>query len=257
MEIYWNFALILNFLVDFLLILGTNRISGYPFGVKRAILAALGGVVYAAGCFYPGFDFLRNGLWRVVSYFLMSTIAFGFDWTSVHRGVLFVFMNIVLWGISLGLDNRGFAAMLIGAIGVCLLFVLGFPGNPGQRYVPVEICHRGKHLTLTALVDTGNTLRDPVSNQAVLVADAVAAEKLLGLSVYDLSHPVETLGGGGHPGLRLIPYQSVGQSSGMLLGLRVEQIKVNGKKEKMVVAFAPQTIGQGRPYQALAGGMVS
>ncbi len=257
MEIYLDLVVILNFLVDFLLILGTNRLSGCPLGAKRAAAAGLLGALYAAGCIVPGFCFLSNGLWRFVCLVLMSLIAFGWNKDALRRGVLFVFLSMALGGIALGLGSGGFWAIIMGAIGVCLLCLLGFQGKPGQQYyVPVHITHEGKSVNLMALVDTGNTLRDPVSGTDVLVVDSDVGEKLLSLTSYQLAHPVETLAKNVCPGLRLIPYHAVGQSAGLLLGLRVEKVTVNGKKANVMIAFAPQRIGQGKPYQALAGGLV-
>lgn len=257
MEIYLDAIVILNFLVDFLLILGTNRISGHSFGVKRAAAGALIGAAYAAGCVLPGFQFLSSTLWRMVSLALMSLIAFGWDISALRRGILFFFLSMALGGIAMGFGNGGFWAIVMGAMGVCLLCILGFREQSFQQhYVAVTITHGGRTVNLTALVDTGNTLRDPVSGIPVLVVDEVAAEKLLDLTCRQLEHPVETLASGNYPGLRLIPYTAVGQSAGILLGLRVERLIINGKDAQMVVAFAPQKIGQGRPYQALAGGSI-
>lgn len=257
MEIYLDLVVILNFLVDFLLILGTNRISGHSPGVKKAALASLLGAVYAAGCILPGFHFLTNTLWRIISLALMSLIAFGWDVSALRRGVLFVFLSMAMGGLAMGFGNGGFWPVIMAALLVCLLCRLGFGGRPGQQqYIPVSILHNGKTIQLTALVDTGNTLRDPVSGIPVLVVDAQAAQKLLSLTEDQLMHPIETVASGKISGLRLIPYSAVGQSAGMLLGLRVQRLIINGKQEKMIVAFAPQRIGQGRAYQALAGGYV-
>ena len=257
MKIYLDMAILLNFIVDFLLILGTNRMSGYPFDVKKAIAASGVGALYAAGCLIPGFSFLGNGFWRIVSLLITALIAFGCDMMAVRRGILFFFLSMALGGVAIGLGNGGTASAFLGAIGVCLLCVLGFPGKLGQQhYIPIQIIHKGREISLTALVDTGNTLRDPISGQAVLVVDADVGEQLLGLSLHQLAHPVETVGCGKYEGLRLIPYSAIGQSGGLLLGIRVEKLLINGKLEHAIVAFAPQHIGHGRPYQALAGGSI-
>ena len=255
-EGYLHMVPILSFLVDFLLILGTNRISGYPFGVKRASLAALLGGVYAAGCILPGFSFLQNGVWRVVSLGVMAFVAFGFEVTAIRRCAIFVFLSMVLGGVAHYLSNGGFWGTIFSVIGICLLCVWSFPGAPGQRYVPVEIHYGDKEISLTALVDTGNTLRDPVSGCPVLVVDGNVAEVLLGLSQRQIAAPVETMSSGVYMGLRLIPYSAVGQSNGMLLGMRVDKLYICGKEADMILAFAPQRIGNGKNFQALAGGMV-
>ena len=79
---------------------------------------------------------------------------------------------------------------------MCFLCLVGFRGRAGQQYVPVAICYEGRCVSLMALVDTGNTLRDPVTGQSVLVADALCARTLLGLTVEQLRHPAETVASG-------------------------------------------------------------
>lgn len=256
MKIYLDMVILLNFLVDFLLLMGTNRLAGFAPGIKKAACAAAVGSIYAAGCVLPGFSFLGNYFWRLLSLALMSVIAFGWSVGGMRRGILFVFLSMALGGIALGLGNGGFWAIAMGALAVALLCLVGFTGRPGQqKYVPVSIIHGDRKVHLTALLDTGNTLRDPISGTPVLVVDAPAAEKILGLTEQELLHPVETLSARKNSGLRLIPYHAVGKSCGFMLGLRVDELEINGKNEAMIVAFAPQKIGQGKPYQALAGGI--
>ena len=50
LTVYLDLVMLLNFLVDFLLLLGTNRLSGFPAAPGRCALAAVFGSVYAAGC---------------------------------------------------------------------------------------------------------------------------------------------------------------------------------------------------------------
>ena len=157
MEIYLDIVVILNFLVDFLLILAANRISGHGPGIKKAALASLVGAAYAAGCVLPGFRFLSSTLWRIISFAVMSLIAFGWDRSALRKGVLFIFLSLAMGGIAVGMGNGGFWAVVMAALLVCLLCRLGFGGRPGrQQYLPVKILHNGKTLHLTALVDTGN-----------------------------------------------------------------------------------------------------
>lgn len=254
MAVYLDVLILLNFAVDFLLLLGTNRLSGHPPGARRAALAAAVGGLYAGACLLPGFRFLGNFLWRTVSLAAMSVIAFGASQSGFRRGVLFLFLSMALGGVAMCLNKGGFLSLVLASGGVCLLCLVGFRGRAGQqRYVPVTICHNGQRVSVTALVDTGNTLRDPISGSPVLVAEGAVAEKMQLLSMQELSRPMETLASGKLPGMRLIPYSSVGQRAGFLLGLRTDSVKIDGKQMDYIVAFTPQTLGQGQ-YQALAGG---
>lgn len=257
MEVYLDLVVLLNFGVDLLLLWGTNRLSGRGIGGKRTVLSAALGGGYAGACLLPGFSFLGNFMWRMVCLTLMSMIAFGWSKSAFQRGALFVFLSLVLGGVVLVMGKGGFWEVFLSAAMLCGLCLLGFNGQKGnQLVVPVKITHGNKTVNMTALLDTGNTLIDPVSGQRVLVVDARSAQELLGLDQDALLHPVETISRGVCTGLRLIPYCAIGQPVGMLLGLKVDRLQINGAESESIVAFAPQRIGQGKGYQALVGGNI-
>lgn len=250
---YLDLIIALNFAVDFLLLLGTNRLAGYPPSPGRAAIAAVLGALYGGACLLPGFGFLGNTLWRFVSLALMALTAFGFRMSALRRGILFTLLSMALGGVAMGLSRSRFWSLVAAAGFVCALCVIGFRGKAGgSAYIPVELCYAGKHLRLTALRDTGNTLRDPVTGQQVLVVGAEVARQLTGLTRQQLEKPVETMGS--IPGLRLIPYRAVGQPGGMLLALRIPEVRIGKWKGSTLVAFAPEGIGSEGEYQALTGG---
>lgn len=257
LRIFVDLVMALNFLVDLLLILGTNRLAGYPAGMKRGVAAALLGGLYGGICMVPGFRFLGNALWRLVSLVLMAVLAFGWNRSSLQRGAVFVLLSMALGGLALGLGDGTFWMLVLSAGAVWLLCRISFRGSLGIReYVPVELNWEGKKVSLIALRDTGNTLRDPLTGEQVLVAGADVGQELLGLTEHQLLHPVETLASGPLPGLRLIPYQAVGQPGGMLLALRFRDAKIGKNVESPLVAFAPQVLAKGEAYRMLTGGVV-
>ncbi len=255
MKVYMDMVLILNFLVDFLLLYGTNKLAGFSGSQKRTALASLLGAAYAGLCFLPGYTFLAGGIWPFAVLTAMAGTAFGFCKSGLRRGVVFFLLSMALGGISTGLGSMGLWSLVLAGAGLWLMCLLGFGGGKlGSTYIPVTIIFRDKQVTLTALVDTGNTLKDPLSGAPVLIADSYAAEKLMALTARDLENPLKTITSGVHKGLRLIPYHAVGTVGGMLLGIKPDLCLANGKQTDYIVAFAPQKIGQGKPYEALAGG---
>lgn len=254
-EMYLDLVVILNFLVDLFLILGTNRLSGFAPGTVRAMAGAGVGAAYAAACVIPGWQFLGRTACRLCALGVMSLVSFGRGAGALRRGILLSFLSMALGGIALGLGNGGFWAILLGALGVSIACVVGFYGRAGQqKFAAVTVFHGNRRLRLTALLDTGNTLCDPISGRPVMVIDGAYAGKLLDISPETLSDPATALAGLSNRQLRLIPYHAVGRDGGMLLGLRADRVEMDGKNVDMIVAFAPQRIGQGKPYQALAGG---
>lgn len=122
--------------------------------------------------------------------------------------------------------------------------------------MPITLTYGGNTVSLTALRDSGNTLRDPITGEQVLVISGEVAQRLTGISVDAMRKPLETLAKRPVPGLRLIPYRAVGQGSGMLLALRFENVKIGTRRQSAIVAFAPEGLGKNSMYQALAGGIL-
>lgn len=255
MLVYIDVVIVLNFMVDFLLLLGTNRLCSHPPAAGRAAIAAGVGGLYGGICLLPGFAFLGNLLWRLVSLAFMAVIAFGCSISAMRRGIIFAFLCMALGGMALGIGGTGFLTLITAAAGVFLLCRVGFRGRIGNReFVPVELFFNEKRVRLTALRDTGNTLRDPVTGAPVLVIDAQTAGKLTGLTTQQLKTPVESMGA--MPGLRLIPYHAVGKADGMLLALRFSKVKIGDWQGSSLVAFAPEGLHSDGEYQALTGGTV-
>lgn len=253
--IYLDLAVGLNTLVDFLLLMGTNALAGFPARWKRCLGAALLGGGYAGSCLLPGLRFLGSILWRCVFLGLMASVAFGWNRGSVKRGGIFLLLCMALGGIAMGLDRLPFPGLILSAGVLWLLCRLSFGNGTQHTYVPVTIRHEGKVLELVALRDTGNTLRDPVTGEQVLVLSADAAGELVGLTRQQLEDPLATLTEGKVPGLRLIPYRAVGRESGMLLGKVLDDVTIGTWRGKALAAFDPGGLGGQTMYQALTGGV--
>ena len=118
--------------------------------------------------------------------------------------------------------------------------------------MPVELNYKGQKVCVWALHDTGNSLKDPITGNPVLVVGPKVAERLVGLTQNQLENPIDAVGD--IPGLRLIPYHTVGQDKGILLGIRLPNIKIGKWQGSSVVAFAPCGLGEKQTYQALTGG---
>ena len=257
MRIYVDLVAILNTVVDFLLIMGTNRLAGFPPGCGRGAAAATIGGLYGGACLMPEFSFLGNPLWRVVSLGVIAVIAFGWNRSALQRGGIFVLLSMALGGIAMGMGQGSLPMLLLSAVLLCLLCAVSFHGSAGQReYIPVTLQWGDRELTVIALKDTGNTLHDPLTGEQVLVAGAEVGMKLLGLSQDQIAHPVETLASGILPGMRLIPYHAVGQAGSMLPAIRFYKARIGSQSAQPLVAFAPDRIARGEMYQMLTGGSI-
>ena len=252
MVVYLDILLILNFFVDFFLLLGTNRLAGFPPGIRGAALGAAIGAAYGGVCLIPGFSFLGNTLWRTISLTFIGFVSFGFRRNAIRRCVLFYLLSMALGGVALGFGAGNVWTLIGSAAAVALLCFYGFRSYLGKHFLPVELTYGEQKISLTALQDTGNSLRDPLTGQPVLIIGPDAANKLTGLTKDQIRDPAKAMTV--LPGLRLVPYRAVGKQNGMLLALRMENVKIGAFRGSHLVAFAPEGLGENGEYQALTGG---
>ena len=258
MKVYVDGIMAINFLVDFLLLLGTNRLSGYPSDKKRLLAAAALGSMYSGMCVVWSFRFLGNNLWRIIALLVMGSVAYGWSRSAVRRCGIFMLLSLALGGLAMCMGGKDVPMLALAGLGLWCLCRLSFDGVPGRReYVPLVIRYADKTLKLLALRDTGNTLRDPITGQQALVLSAGAASRLTGLTLQQIKDPLTTATQRPVSGLRILPYRTIGQGSGMMLAMVFEDVVLDGQKKKTLVAFAPENFGAEGAYQALAGGSCS
>ena len=228
-------------LVNGLLLTAAGKFLNQPTRLSRIVPGAcLGAALVAVGM---GFGWADALWWRVGALLAASVIAYG---RHLWPQILFWLLHFSLGGLSA--PGTAWLPVVLGAVGISLACAL--TGNR-RNFLPVTITQENQTLHLIALRDTGNTLRDPVSGSPVLVVDAAAAEKLTALHPHQLEDPVKTLQDA--PGLRLIPYETVG-SHGFLLGRKFSSVKIGSWQGSAVVAFSPRVFGSN--YQALTGGWI-
>ena len=87
----------------------------------------------------------------------------------------------------------------------------------------------------------------------MLIVSSGPAQVLTGLTKQQLRDPVHTMGT--IPGLRLIPYRTIGQT-GLLLALQIPAVRIGSWQGSSLVAFAPEGLCADGTYEALTGGMV-
>ena len=252
MRSYMFLAVLLHIFVSFLLILASKQVFSEFIHPVRAILGALAGGVYCSACAVPGLGFLNGGVWYFVSLILTCLLSFGIDRETVKPAAMYCLLRTAMDGLA-GAGNQQQTLLWASLFcGVCLTGI--WVSRHKRRYLPVELCFGEKTAKLQGLVDTGHSLRDPITGRQVLIVGADVAQMLTGFTSQQLADPVENIGK--IPGLRLIPYQSVGKSQGLLLALPMQSGRIGHRKTSVVVAFAPQILDETGKFQALIGGTV-
>lgn len=277
MTVYLDGVFLINGFVDYLLLVVSGGLTATPLRRRRIALAGALGGLYGVVCLLPGWSFFGNVLWRGILAGLMCLVAFGAERGLFRQVVVLFLLTAAFSGVVLLLTelfsapaafvgNRVYYPLSMGtlvltaggAYGV-FSWALSRMGHQGGDIVPVSLRMNGKQVTLTALRDTGNTLRDPITGEGVMVLSPSLMGKLLpGVEPGGLDAPQRMMEEilDTYPALkpRLIPYKTVGVSHGMLVGLRPEEVRTEGRREQLIVAFSPVEVSDGGGYRALLGG---
>ncbi len=272
----------LNALVDYLLLLAAARLAGEPLRRLRFLAGAVLGGVYAAGIFLPGGAFLSHPLCRLACAVLMLLLAYGGSSRLLRQILIFFALTCafgggimaigMLGGRGLSLGERGVLysnmdlriVLLSSALCYAVLTIV-FPRIAQHsrfrgEIVELELCVEKRKTVLPALVDTGNTLSDPLTGRSVLVAEAEALADLFPEkyrpSRDDLRDPALAMEkyAGWTGRFRILPYRAVGVDRGLLLALRTDGIFQGGERlETEVAALSPTPVSDGGGYRALLG----
>lgn len=283
--VYVDSVFVLNALMDYLLLLCTGRLAGVPLRRRRYALAATLGGAYAVAVFLPGCGFLGLLPVKIAAGVVLSVIAFGGEERLLRLTLLLFAVSCAMAGCVLGLGLLAGSAvpvvrgvfytdvsakvLLIAAGAAYLVLTVVFRAAArhglGGELVSVRVCMNGRTAALTALLDTGSALRDPVTGTAVLVTSPGALDGALPPQVRrlltpdllrfppDLLEPLRQAA----PQLRcrLVPYRAVGVPGGLLLAVRSDWTEVAGERYPgLMVALSPTALGPG--YAALWGGQV-
>ncbi len=250
MQGYIVLAMGFRFLVDTMVLMGVNKLSGVYANPVRSLFGAVTSGIYGLCCFMPRLAFMQGGWCYILFLLLTCWAAFDVGKEAYGKWLLYSLVKLALECL---IADLGSAANLVSATALCGVCSWAFRGRI-KKLLPVQLQYSGKCLQLQALYDTGNLLRDPVTGKPVLIVGADVAQQLTGLSCQQLQKPVESMGA--IPGLRLIPYHTVGQSDGFLLALRLQNTKIGAWQGSSVVAFAPRRLDENGKFHALIGGIL-
>jgi len=187
-KVYADLVFIINFIMDYLILWATARLSGLKVSHCRIALAALLGGLYALGYIFPDFKQLYTLPWKIVFSGLLVIIGLWHkNWSEFYRTFLYFYgINFTVAGAAIAFSyffhtsssNLSITYLLIlGAIISAL--IIGIYGEkflvrkviPGLLKFKVELKFGDFSCNGKGFLDTGNELRDPLTNRPVLIAE--------------------------------------------------------------------------------------
>lgn len=158
--------------------------------------------------------------------------------------------------------------VILGAIAGIIIIKIAFQFIKGKIsrkdiFCNIEIYINGKEKQLTAMIDTGNLLQEPITKTPVIIVEAVELEDILSSNfIKNLSNIlkgnipeefVEYL-----PKLKFIPFTSLGKENGMLVGIKPEKLIIKTEEENLeikniIIGLYEKSLTKNGLYTALIG----
>jgi stage II sporulation protein GA (sporulation sigma-E factor processing peptidase) len=224
-----------------LLVLGGILCGSYSFilfwDTLHPVLAILSKLGFSAALVLIVFQPKRlRPFARITLVFYLVSFAMG----GITIGMMY-FLGIagVTRNSSVYLGAAGYLYILLGCALTFLLFSIFAEFIRGRlikerTFADVEIAMEGRSVTMKGMVDTGNFLSDPLTGKPVMIISASAAKQLLpeefvdeAVKEKDVQMLSDVLMNSAYASrIRMIPYQSIGQERGFLIGIRPDSIRI-------------------------------
>lgn len=267
MKIYLDVIFIENVFINYIIFLTTSCILKKNTNYLRILISSVLGGFYVIGFITNFIPLLSNFFIKI----LLSIMMVYFAFTPSNFKKLFKDLNVfylvtfVVGGIASSLvytiDDKcsiiknnylvGFNsfkisifASIIGFVILCFSFFYKNELLKQRNLIcRIRISNNYKSIETTCFIDSGNTLKDPFTHKSVIIVEKNIIEKITDLNNFKK--------------FRLIPFTSIGNDNGILLGISMESVSIiiTGQKDitikNAVIGIYNKTFNKN--YHALIG----
>jgi len=258
--VYVEYLLIENIIINFIILYVTEKITRTKTSKLRLFIASLVGSLYTLIVFFPNLQFMGRFLIKFSVSILILIIAFNperfkeflkqlstfylisFAFAGTTIGIFYILNNKLTISNFSFKDHNELMKFLILGIGLAVILIRSILKNSWIRLnqknclTDVTINLNNKKAHLRALIDTGNSLKEPISQKPVIIAEYSALKAILPelvkkvysenkeLDLNYVANIMEKLGD--QIKLRLIPFKSLGNENGILIGFVPDSIDI-------------------------------
>lgn len=284
LTIYVDVLFLLNLTIDYIILCSTALITGKYIIKARVLSASLLGALYSVIIFFPQFEVFKLVIMKLILSVFMIVISFRYTGVlslfkvltvyyiinAVYGGGMYAFHHFTSLGTKMNFSNGVYYIDLPLIYVIILAFVFYFlikffsyisEGSiQSHRTVDIRIGFLEQEIIVKALIDTGNSLCDPISLMPVMLVESRALESIL--SKYfldkatqrysDLLPELHRI----YPDLKLrvIPFQDICGDKNILFAFKPKFIKIadTGKDiPNTLVAIIPSELSIEGNYNAL------
>ncbi len=291
MTIYIDIVLIENLIMNYIILLSVAVVLKTKINYVRIFISSLIGAVYAIFAYVSSLEIYSTIFIKILLSIIMIYIAFNpqnikkmckliliFYLTSFVFGgaafslLYFIRPQDILMKNGVLLGTYPLKTVMLSAIVGFIIIVIAFKMvkskiSKKDMYCDIHISLNNKKIETKAMIDTGNLLKEPITNTPVIVVehtllyDVIPKEILNNLNEIlggDFSKVSEKIKNEYMLKLKVIPFASLGKQNGMLLGIKADNVKVVKEDEthivdKAIVGIYNKSLTKRGEYRALIG----
>lgn len=291
MTIYIDVVFLENLVMNSIILVASGIILKKKMKWIRIILASSLGAIYTIIGYISVLEIYSNLILKVILSILIIYIAFNpqtvkqlwkdlliFYLTSfVFGGVAFALIYVVkpqdiLMKNGLFLGTYPLKTVLLAAIVAFIIIIAAFAivktkFSKKDMFCDVEVELNNKIIKTRAMIDTGNLLKEPITNTPVIVLEHTLLYECVPKEILD---NLESILGGElvkipeevrneHISkLKLIPFASLGKQNGMLVGIKADSLKIiqddqEKENKNVIVGIYNKSLTKRGEYRALVG----
>ncbi len=291
MTIYIDVVFIENLIINYIILFATSIIIKIKVKHIRLILASTLGAIYSIIAYMSILEMYSSVILKIILSVIIVYIAYNpqnvknmwkylviFYMTSfVFGGAAFALIYIVkpqdiLMKNGLFLGTYPLKTIILGTIVAFVVIVTSFKLvkskiSKKDMFCTIKININKVEIETKAMIDTGNLLKEPISNTPVIVVEHTLLydcmpkeilnnlENILGGDFENISEEVKNKY---ISKLKVIPFSSLGKQNGMLIGIKPEEVTVindenENKINNVIIGIYNKSLTKRGEYRALIG----
>lgn len=284
MIVYIDVIFLENIIMNYGILYTTFSIKKIKASKMKIFISSIIGAIYSILTFIPYIKFANNFIIKIfISIIMILIISKDRKLKKIIEIILlFYLVSFSMGGIAFAFAfignkkifnyNRGIIiefptsiSLMALVMGICLIkkvfknikvFI-----KKTDIYYKIEIYIEEKKASITAILDTGNMLKDPITQAPVIVVNKNSIKEII---PQELEKDIEKILGGDLLGkisnqniarrIAVIPYSSIGNENGIIIGIKPDKIIIENRVIKnVVIGIYEKELSKRKKYDALFG----
>lgn len=260
---YIEYYIIENLLINYIIISCTCILTKKYNSNKKKLMGASIGTLYSIAYIFPRLDILFTLPFKLIIMTFITIVSFTYKNKKEYISIVLVFymVNIFISGTTFfiiyftGIDHMKISFIIICAYASCELLKYIYNDiklikqmRESTKQIEIEILNN--KCICKALLDSGNLLKDPLSNSDIVIVNSSVLKNILpdiltnfnydDMDITKIENIMDNLEGNIASKIRMIPYKHGGSSeSNMMMGIKAEYVKIDESKiGNIVVAIS-------------------